>query len=153
MCILTLNRQIIPCNWHVDKPWQHLPPYWNQFGLLLACAPDHTRFVYVWSGAQASLLLAQKVRTARTVENNHVTLFWAVPLRTVLRIRSTHAQMTLINLRHLFSMFMPRKSHKQCWIKVARGQGQMKNAGPYFTYVSCQWHVTIWFQLFFTSYE
>ena len=27
VCILTLNLQTIPCNWHIDEPWQHLPPY------------------------------------------------------------------------------------------------------------------------------
>ena len=37
--ILTLNRQTIPCNWQIDKPWQHLPPYWNHVSVLSAPTP------------------------------------------------------------------------------------------------------------------
>ena len=35
VCILTLV-QTIPCNWHIDKPWQHLPPCWNHVSVLSA---------------------------------------------------------------------------------------------------------------------
>ena len=64
VCILTLV-QTIPCNWHIDKPWQHLPSYWNHVSVLY-CSYS-------------------KVGTARTVT---LPLFWAVPF-AVLRIRST----------------------------------------------------------------
>ena len=55
VCILTLNRQTIPCNWHIDKPWQHLPLYWNHVSVLSA-------------------------PTQKLGQNSYVTLFWAVPL-------------------------------------------------------------------------
>ena len=39
VCIFTLILQIIPCNWHIDKPWQHLPPYSNHVPVLSAPTP------------------------------------------------------------------------------------------------------------------
>ena len=39
VCIFTLNRQTIPCNCHIDKPWQDLPLYWNHVSVLSAPIP------------------------------------------------------------------------------------------------------------------
>ena len=57
VCILTLNWVTIPFNWHFDKPWQHLAPYWNHVSVLSAS------ILKSWDS-----------------QNSHVILFWVVPL-------------------------------------------------------------------------
>ena len=60
VCIFTLNRQTIPCNWHIDKPLQHLPPCWNH--VLVLSAPT------------------QKLGQPEQSKTVTLPLFWAVPL-------------------------------------------------------------------------
>ena len=64
ICVHTLNRQTIPCNWHIDKPCS------NTFRHI-------KKKVSVLSAPTQKLGQNSKVGT---VQNSHVTLFWAVPL-------------------------------------------------------------------------